>query len=115
MGDRSDFQTPSYHAHVYFDAETIDQARQLCEACHERFDVKMGRVHEKPVGPHPDWSCQLTIPPEKLGDVLAWLSLNRKGLVVFCHPNYGSALEDHRDHAIWMGAIRPLKLAQFET
>ncbi len=115
MGDRSDFQTPSYHAHVYFDAETIDQARQLCEACHERFDVKMGRVHEKPVGPHPDWSCQLTIPPEKLGAVLAWLSLNRKGLVVFCHPNCGNALEDHRDHAIWMGAVRPLNLAQFET
>ena len=42
-----------YHAHVYFDADTVETARALCEAARDRFGVVMGRVHEKPVGPHP--------------------------------------------------------------
>ncbi len=106
--------THTFHAHVYFDADTIEQARQLCMDCRDKFGIAMGRVHERPVGPHPDWSCQLTIEAPQLGDVLFWLAVNRKGLVIFTHPNTGKALQDHRDHAIWMGAIRPLKLDQFE-
>lgn len=41
-----------YHAHIYFDADTIDQARALCEQAAQSFPLKMGRVHERPVGPH---------------------------------------------------------------
>ena len=48
-----------YHAHIYFDASTIEQARTLCEDAAKLFPLRMGRVHERPVGPHPDWSCQL--------------------------------------------------------
>jgi DOPA 4,5-dioxygenase len=107
-------QITSYHAHVYFDAQTIEKARKICEDCSERFGVTMGRVHEKPVGPHPDWSCQLAFGPEKAGDVIGWLALHRDGLVVLLHPETGDALKDHTDHAIWMGAIRPLKLSIFE-
>lgn len=102
-----------YHAHIYFDATTIDQARSLCEEAARLFKVSMGRVHERPVGPHPDWSCQLAFAPELLVDVLPWLAINRKGLVVFLHPLTGDDLADHRDHAVWMGAIRPLDLSIF--
>ncbi len=52
-----------YHAHVYFDANTLDQARALCEEAAQLFPLKMGRVHQRPVGPHPDWSCQLAFDP----------------------------------------------------
>lgn len=102
------------HAHVYYDAGTIDQARRLCVECRDRFGIPMGRMHERPVGPHPDWSCQLTVSAEKFGEVVTWLALNRHGLVVFCHPQTGNSLKDHTEHAIWLGAIRPLKLAQFQ-
>ncbi|WP_332763822.1 DOPA 4,5-dioxygenase family protein [Pseudomonas koreensis] len=102
-----------YHAHVYFDADTIDQARALCEEAAQTFALKMGRVHERPVGPHPDWSCQLAFGPQLLGEVLPWLALNRHGLVVFLHPDTGNDLLDHSDHAIWMGAMRPLNLSVF--
>jgi DOPA 4,5-dioxygenase len=105
----------SYHAHVYFDASTIEQARELCVRCRDLFGVVMGRVHERPVGPHPDWSCQLAFGPEKFAEVVPWLALNRRGLVVFTHPETGRPLEDHRDHAIWMGAVRPLDLSVFDT
>ena len=71
----------------------------------------MGRVHEKPVGPHPDWSCQVAFGPEKLADVVGWLMLNREGLTVLVHPETGDAVKDHTDYAAWMGAIRPLELS----
>lgn len=102
-----------YHAHVYFDASTIDQARALCEQAAQLFDLKMGRVHERPVGPHPDWSCQLAFAPEVFAQLVPWLALNRRGLVVFLHPDTGDDLLDHTDHAIWMGAMRPLDLTGF--
>lgn len=101
----------SYHAHIYFNAQTLDQARALCEAATGKFAVQMGRVHQKLVGPHPDWSCQLAFGHEQLADVTLWLALNRDGLVVFLHPLTGDELRDHTDHAIWMGAVRPLDLS----
>ena len=55
-----------FHAHVYFGPDTVEQARRLCTS-RRKFDVAMGRVHEKPVGPHPDWSCQLAFQPEVFG------------------------------------------------
>ena len=100
-----------WHAHVYFDANTLAQARALCEAAAARFPLKMGRVHERPVGPHPDWSCQLAFRAERFAEVIPWLALHRGGLTVFIHPITGQDLRDHRDHAIWMGAVRPLDLS----
>ena len=34
-----------YHAHIYFDASTIEQARTLCEDAAKLFPLRMGRVH----------------------------------------------------------------------
>lgn len=102
-----------YHAHVYFDAETIGTAQQICVAVRDQFGAKMGRVHEKPVGPHPEWSCQLAFAPADFPRIVPWLALNRQGLTVFLHPDTGNDLEDHRDHAIWMGAMPTLRLEVF--
>jgi len=103
-----------YHAHVYFDADTVDRARALCETVRDKFGAEMGRVHEKNVGPHPRWSCQLAFGPEAFGEILPWLAMNRDGLTVFTHLDTGNDLEDHRDHAIWMGEMLPLKLELFD-
>ena len=105
----------AYHAHIYFDAASLAQARRLCEDCRDKFGVEMGRVHEKPVGPHPDWSCQLAFPPDLFADVVPWLALNRAGLVVFVHPETGDELKDHTEYALWMGDIRPLDHSLFGT
>ncbi len=103
-----------YHAHVYYDAGTYDRARKVCEAVRDTFGIPMGHMHERPVGPHPMWSCQLTVPAGQFEAVISWLAINRDGLIVFVHPNTGHDLEDHRDHAIWMGGMPPLNLAMFE-
>lgn len=100
-----------FHAHVYFDASTLEQARALCLEVASKFKVAMGRVHERPVGPHPDWSCQLAFAPSVFAELIPWLALHRRGLVVFIHPITGNDLIDHRDYAMWMGAVRPLNLS----
>ena len=102
-----------YHAHVYFDAATREQADKLCKAAGETFGVKVGRMHDEPVGPHPRGSCQLTIGKERFSDVISWLVLNRNGLTVFTHAQTGNALKDHTDHVIWLGPSETLKLDQF--
>ena len=103
-----------FHAHVYFDQQTIDQARALCESAAATFGVKMGTVHQKPVGPHPDWSCQLTITREQFGTVVPWLALHRDGLNVLVHPQTDDDLLDHTDYAMWLGEVRPLSVDMFK-
>lgn len=106
-------QISSYHAHVYFDEKTVEHARALCQTAASTFDVKMGRVHQKNVGPHPMWSCQLTASPTQFAELLPWLALNRKSLIVFAHPDTGDHLADHRDHGIWLGTGLDLDLSIF--
>jgi len=102
-----------YHAHVYFDVKSVTKARNICTQAAQEFGVEMGRVHEKPVGPHPMWSCQLAATPEQFSELLPWLALHRDGLIVFCHPDTGNHLADHRDHGIWLGTGLALDLTIF--
>ena len=102
-----------WHAHIYFDAASRDAAWALRETIEKTFDIQMGRVHEKPVGPHPRVSFQVAFENEQLAPFLSWLTLNRGDLTVFVHPNTGQDLEDHRDRAIWLGQQVPLVLDIF--
>ncbi len=92
-----------YHAHVYYDAESKPAAEALRAAIEERFKVRLGRWHDRPVGPHPQWSYQIAFTPALFAELVPWLALNRGGLTVFVHPETGDDLPDHRDHAIWLG------------
>lgn len=101
----------SWHAHIYFDAASRAAAAALREAAGRAFpEVELGRMHEREVGPHPRWSCQLAFPAGSLGAVFPWLVEHRGALTIFMHPNTGQPLEDHRDRAVWMGELLPLKL-----
>ena len=66
MTDKDAGSITGYHAHVYFDAGTRDEARAIREAVEARFQIAMGRWHEKPVGPHPCWSYQIAFAPDRL-------------------------------------------------
>lgn len=103
-----------WHAHIYFDVETVDQARDLCERARDTFGVSMGRMHKKTVGPHPMWSCQLAFAPEKFGNLIPWLGQQRNGLTVFIHAITGDDLDDHTNGAMWMGSMLELNLSVFE-
>ena len=99
-----------YHAHVYYDAGSKPAAEALRTAIEAQFDVRMGRWHDRPIGPHPEWSYQVAFTPEVFAEILPWLALNRGDLTVFVHPETGDDLPDHRDYAIWLGEKAELNL-----
>src|SRR5215813_1816652 len=97
----------SYHAHVYFDENSVGQARALCEEAATLFGVTMGRVHQKPVGPHPHWSCQFDA-------LIPWLEAHRAGLNILVHGRTSNGLVDHTANASWLGEPSKLNLSIFE-
>ena len=109
----TDTPIKDFHAHVYFDASSLERARALCEEAARRVGAQNGRVHARPVGPPPAGRCQLAFDNAAFATLVPWLALNRDGLVIFVHPNTGDDLRDHRDHGLWMGEVRPLDLSQF--
>lgn len=104
-----------YHAHVYFDEKTTEQARALCQAAATLFGVAMGRVHQKLVGPHPHWSCQLAFDSTQFEQLIPWLDAHREGLNVLVHADSGNNLQDHTTHASWLGEPAELDLSHFHS
>ncbi len=101
-----------WHAHIYFDAASRDAAWELHTLAAAQFGDRLtvGRFHERPVGPHPMWSCQLSFTPAHFAEVMSWLALNHGSLDLFVHPNTDDELRDHRDCAVWMGRHHTLDL-----
>ena len=105
---------PAYHAHIYFDANSRERAWALRERISAEFkQAEVGRFHEKFVGPHPRWSCQIAFPLEMYAVFVPWLMLNRDDLTIFLHPLTGDALAEHEHFPLWMGEMLPLKLDMF--
>src|SRR4051812_5960076 len=104
-----------YHAHVYFDDATYEQAQCLCNEAGQKFGVLVGRFHRKLVGPHPYWSCQLTFDAPQFDALIAWLDEHREGLDILVHGLSGDALEDHTTHAAWLGNEAKLNLEVFRS
>ena len=105
-------QIASWHAHVYFDADSRSVAREFLDGVTAQFgsNVQMGRFHEREVGPHPRWSYQIAFAPSQFSEVVGWLALNHGALDVLVHPNTDNELRDHRDCALWLGRSHELDL-----
>lgn len=105
-----------YHAHVYYDPQkTRDRAERLRERVAAEFpQAKLGRWHDKLVGPHTQSMYQIAFPSGLLASFLPWLMLNRDGLNILLHPETGDDTLDHTAHAAWLGAVLPLRLDVFK-
>jgi DOPA 4,5-dioxygenase len=103
-----------FHAHIYFDPEELEQARTLAQEAQQRFGLSVGHFHERPVGPHPRGSCQLTVAPADFGRFAAWASTNRSGLTIFAHASTCDDRADHSKHVIWFGSSEQLDLSIFK-
>jgi DOPA 4,5-dioxygenase len=104
-----------YHAHIYYDpTANRDRAERLRERIGAKFpQARLGRWHDECVGPHPRSMYQVAFPSEMLAGFLPWLMLNRDGLIILLHPETGDARRDHTEHAVWFGAVLPLRLEVF--
>jgi DOPA 4,5-dioxygenase len=104
----------SFHAHVYFEPQTRQEAELLrARMEHEFPDAIYGRWHDRPVGPHPSSMFQVAFGTDMFAAIVPWLALNHGGLTIFLHPETGDELADHAHHAIWIGRQQMLKLEQF--
>jgi len=105
----------AYHAHIYYDpAASRDRAARLRERVAVAFPAAtLGRWHDALVGPHPQSMYQIAFPRTLLGAFLPWLMLNRDGLTILLHAETGDDYVDHTDHAVWLGAMLPLRLEVF--
>lgn len=103
----------AFHAHVYFDAATSERAKALCSRAGQAFNLTVGRHHEKEVGPHPRWSCQLAFARDCFDELVEWLEENRGDLTVFIHGLSDSDLADHTEHVAWLGSPEALNLEVF--
>jgi DOPA 4,5-dioxygenase len=104
-----------YHAHIYYDPATSrGRAERLRERVADRFpQARLGRWHDELVGPHSQAMFQIAFPKDLLASLLPWLMLNRDGLTILLHPETGDAYADHTRHAVWFGAVLPLRLEAF--
>jgi aromatic ring-cleaving dioxygenase len=102
-----------FHAHIYYDPNQVELAKELARQVQTRFRVAVGHFHLRPVGPHPRGSVQLTVPRDVFGDVAQFLANNRGGLTIFAHAETGDDLADHTRHVIWFGPSEPLDLSIF--
>lgn len=102
-----------FHAHVYYDDTTRPTAARLREELDIRFEVSLGRWHDKPVGPHPQAMYQVAFAPEQFGSVVPWLMLNRETLDILVHAETGDDVADHTRHALWLGQALALNLGAF--
>ncbi|MBD2091044.1 4,5-dioxygenase [Microcoleus sp. FACHB-1515] len=93
----------SFHAHVYYDADSRDIAARIREALAAEFDVALGRWHDRPIGPHPQPMYQVSFAVEQFGAVVPWLMLHRSNLDILVHANTGDDVADHTAHALWLG------------
>ena len=104
----------NYHAHVYYDEISRNAAEVLREEIAQRFAVKMGRWREEPVGPHPQAMYQVAFEPELFSAIVPWLLINRNNLDILIHPNTGTSLADHTNHALWLGNKLTLRLGELD-
>jgi DOPA 4,5-dioxygenase len=99
----------SYHAHIYFDAAERPKAELLRGLIAERFRLRIGSWHDRPVGPHTKGMYQLAFAVPEFPRLVPWLMLNRSGLSILVHPNTLRPRDDHLVNALWLGDPLPLK------
>src|SRR5262249_3672896 len=100
------------HPPIYYaPAPPRARAARLREQVAAAFpEATLGRWHDELVGPHTQSMYQIAFPRAMLASFLPWLMLNRDGLTILLHPGTGDDHADHSEHAVWFGAVLPLRL-----
>ena len=114
MNNLESYLKYEFHAHVYYCRDTFKEAKSLIEEISRNFSFEIGTMHEKPVGPHPLWSCQVKFYRDDFGPFVQWLILNRGKLNIFIHLCTDNNIADHTEYVCWLGESQSLKLDIFD-
>ncbi|WP_456295783.1 DOPA 4,5-dioxygenase family protein [Vibrio sp. AK197] len=99
-----------YHAHVYFDEQSLEKGEFLYAQLQSLPEYQLGRFHQKLVGPHTKWSFQIAFTRDQFDQLIPWLERHRQGLSILVHGNTGDFYQDHTEHAYWLGDEQKLNL-----
>jgi aromatic ring-cleaving dioxygenase len=103
-------EVQGYHAHVYYDQDSLAAAEKLRETLGANFTVELGRLSAEPIGPHPISQFAVIFKNPEFQNVVPWLMLNRQGLDILIHPLTNDMVDDHTVYALWLGTPVNLKL-----
>jgi aromatic ring-cleaving dioxygenase len=96
-----------FHAHIYYSAEERARAEALRKAFGSASEVLfVGRLMDRPVGPHPIPQFEVHFLQRSLPKVIA--AIEASGLRALVHPLTDDDLADHTSLARWIG--EPLDL-----
>ncbi|KAF2671072.1 hypothetical protein BT63DRAFT_208026 [Microthyrium microscopicum] len=109
-----------FDVHVYFqqnDEWQIKYAQELWERIRREFpELRIYRVWDKPVGPHPTAMFEVNIfTPAQFGAFIPWLMIHRGPLSALLHPNTGDDYRDHTQRAAWLGTPVSLNLRGWKS
>ena len=106
-------RTDPYHAHVYFDGDSLSVAQRLH---HDLVDllgngslpglVPVGKIYDKGVGPHPKPQFEVQFLASALTRVVPLFEAS--SLTSLVHPVTDDDLADHTTLAEWIGEPPPL-------
>ena len=102
-----------YHAHVYFDDNSREQAAALRATISQTLNLPVGRFNLDKVGPHPTGSFETAFSQAQFELFVPWIAEHRQALPVLIHPLTDNELRDHTDDAHWLGSPLPLDLSIF--
>lgn len=91
-----------YHAHIYYDADERPAAATLHDAfSRDPAILRVGPMHDRPVGPHPIAQYEVQFFARSRGAVVAAIEVT--GLRALVHPLTDDDLADHTTLAHWIG------------
>ena len=102
-----------YHFHIYFNQDQVGQVQDINKLLSQFPELKIGRIREEPVGPHPTGSCQITVPHSHFDTMIHWFFQHRADLDIFVHAVSGDDLKDHTEYVLWIGRSYDLNLDFF--
>ena len=102
-----------YHAHIYYSADERGAAEALRgEFLRGAGILFVGRMADRPVGPHPIPQFEVHFPAAALAGTIA--AIEKSGLRALVHPLTDDDLADHTSLASWIGEPLALDLAALD-
>lgn len=106
-----------FDAHIYYRLEDRASAEALRKRLLKSFsnqEVRVGRLIDRPVGPHPLPMFELNFKKEIAPKVQHWLEANRDAHTVLIHEVTGDDPRDHTVGARWLGVLVALDFSRLD-